>query len=234
MGEYSRKDVKKLIREKQILVSGKPAVSSDLKCDPDKDEITVCGKPFSYARFVYLMMNKPAGVVSATRDGADRTVLDLLPAKYRKREVFPVGRLDKDTEGLLLITDDGVLAHKLLAPKNHIDKEYFVRVEGRLEEEHIVAFREGLVLSDGYQCMDAELKILSLNEHTEPVSSEALVVIREGKFHQIKKMFGVLGKPVLYLKRIRMGDLNLDRELECGDSRPLTEEELKGLSDLVG
>ena len=198
-----------------------------MKCDPEADRIVVNGTALQYSKNVCLMMNKPAGVLTATKDSFARTVLDLLPSEYRKRNVFPVGRLDRDTEGLLLITDDGDLSHRLLSPRYHVDKEYLVTVEGSLSEEDVQKFREGIVLADGFSCMPAELEIVPGQSTDEIQNTQALVTIREGKYHQIKRMFGVLGKPVLYLKRLRMGSLRLDESLKPGDFRLLTEEEMK-------
>jgi len=168
------------------------------------------------------MMNKPAGVLSATEDGKGETVLDLLPPEYRKLGLFPVGRLDKDTEGLLLLTDDGTLAHALLSPRHHVDKVYYVRVRGRLTEEDCRAFRSGMELGDGLRCLPAELEILSAGE-----TSEAHVTLREGKFHQVKRMLACLEKPVIYLSRVRMGNLPLDPSLAKGSYRLLTADEME-------
>ena len=168
-------------------------------------------------------MNKPAGVVSATRDTKEKTVIDLLRENGRP-DLFPAGRLDKDTEGLLLITNDGELAHRLLSPRHHVDKNYYVKVQGLLTEEDCRAFAEGLKVSDDFTTMPAELVILQAGE-----ISEAEVTIREGKFHQVKRMFHAVGKEVLYLKRLSMGTLKLDEALKPGEFRPLTKEELDGL-----
>ena len=233
MGSFSRKEVKQLIREGRVYVSGLKAHSPDTKIDPEIDSIMIDGKEMLFQQYVYLMLNKPSGILSATTDKHANTVLDLIPDEYRRRQVFPVGRLDKDTEGLLLITDDGELAHKLLSPKKHIDKIYFVKVEGVLTEEHQTRFREGIILADGYRCMSADLTVLKKTEADTLSISEALVTIREGKFHQIKRMFGTLDKPVLYLKRIRMGSLVLDENLSPGSWRILTKEEIKSLKVLV-
>ena len=219
MGQHSRKDVKNLIKARKISVNGAIVSSSDIKCDPKSDEIIVDGIRLNYSEHIYIMLNKPAGVLSATTDAHDRTVLDLIPSEYRKPDMFPVGRLDKDTEGLLLLTDDGVLAHELLSPRKHVDKTYFVRLEGCLNEDHVKAFADGVTLADGYECMGAKLEILN--------SDEALITIREGKFHQIKRMFGTINMPVLYLKRLTMGALSLDENLEPGQFRMLTSNEIE-------
>ena len=179
-----------------------------------------------YRRFTWVMLNQPAGDLSATEDGRGTTVLDLLPPELRRQNLFPVGRLDKDTEGLLLLTNEGALAHHLLSPRHHVDKEYFVRVAGCLTEEDCQAFSAGMVLQDGLVCQPAELKILTAGN-----GSEACVTLREGKFHQVKRMFEALGCHVEYLKRMSMGPLGLDPELEPGQYRPLTEEEIRSLKE---
>lgn len=239
MGQYSRKDVKKLVRDGLVAVDGAAVKSADLKCDPSVQVITVNGQVFSYEKDVYLMLNKPAGVVTATKDSINQTVMDLLPSEYRGRELFPVGRLDKDTEGLLLITNDGELSHRLLSPGRHVDKEYLVSVEGPLDETIVNAFADGVQLSDGSLCMPATLKILDTCVKKSPETGADLerevvvtcadVVIQEGMYHQIKRMFGVFQRPVLSLKRIRMGSLKLDETLKPGMVRALTAEELGAL-----
>lgn len=221
-GRWSRSEVKKMVREGRVMADGRIAASAEEKYDADAVTLHVDGEPVRLRRFAYVMLHKPAGVLSATEDGKGKTVLDLLPEEYRKRGLFPVGRLDKDTEGLLLLTDDGALAHELLSPKKHVDKLYYARVDGALDESDRAAFGSGMVLGDGLRCMSAGLEIVS----TGPVS-EALVTLREGKFHQIKRMFAARGKPVLYLKRLAMGSLRLDETLAPGAWRELTPEEEK-------
>ncbi len=223
-GKWSRKDVKLLVKQGRVLVDGVPAASADDKYDPEMTPIEVDGEDIGYCSVTWLMMNKPAGYLSATEDGKGETVLDLLPRELQRRNLFPVGRLDKDTEGLLLLTNDGVTAHRLLSPKYHVDKVYYPRVLGKLEEADCAAFREGIVLGDGLHCMPAELEILSAGE-----TSEAHVTLREGKFHQVKRMLAQRGKPVLELKRLAMGSLRLDERLEPGQWRTLTVQELEGL-----
>lgn len=224
MGEYSRREVKQLIKEGRVLVGGKLARSAEDKCDAAAAEIFVNGERLSYRRNTYVMLHKPAGYLSATEDGRGATVLDLLTPALRKIGVFPVGRLDKDTEGLLLLTDDGALAHELLSPKKHVDKVYFARVEGFLTEEDCAAFASGMTLGDGLVCLPAGLEILTAGER-----SECLVTLREGKFHQVKRMLAERGKPVEYLKRLSMGPLRLDESLAPGEFRLLTKEELENL-----
>ncbi|MBE7004289.1 MAG: rRNA pseudouridine synthase [Ruminococcaceae bacterium] len=223
-GRWSRSEVKRLVREGRVLVNGRVAASAEEKYDAQCDAVCVDGERLRLERFVYVMLHKPAGVLSATEDGRGKTVLDLLPEEYRKRGLFPVGRLDKDTEGLLLLTDDGQLAHELLSPKKHVDKVYFTRVEGELTEDDAAAFADGMRLGDGLECLPAGLEILSAG-----AQSEALVTLREGKFHQIKRMFAARGKPVVYLKRLSMGTLVLDESLAPGEWRELDEAELRKL-----
>lgn len=223
-GKWSRRDVKALVRQGRVLVDGVPANSGEVKVDPEMTEIIVNGEALTYRRFTWIMLNKPAGYLSATEDGRGATVLDLLPPELRKQGLFPVGRLDKDTEGLLLLTNEGGLAHELLSPKYHVEKVYYTRVAGQLTEEDCRAFAAGMTLDDGLVCRPAELKILSAGEE-----SEAYVTLREGKFHQVKRMLVFRGKPVLYLERVRMGNLPLDMALPRGKFRFLTEIEISDL-----
>lgn len=227
-GKWSRKEAKELARRGQVTVDGVPIRGVEEKFDPETAEIAVGGVPLRYRRYTWLMLNKPAGVLSATEDGRGETVLDLLPQELRRQNLFPVGRLDKDTEGLLLLTNEGGLAHALLSPKRHVDKLYYARTAGRLTEEDCRAFAGGLSLEDGLQCLPAKLEILSAGEE-----SECLATLREGKYHQVKRMLAGLGKPVVYLERVQMGGLPLDRNLPRGAFRFLTEEEVEGLRSLV-
>ena len=227
-GRWSRREVKELIRQGRVWVDGVPARRPEEKCEPGAAGLTVDGERVDCAPFVYLMLHKPAGLLSATEDRRQKTVLDLLPPELQKQGLFPVGRLDKDTEGLLLLTNEGGLAHDLLSPKKHVDKEYYLRVEGCLTAEDCAACAEGLRLDDGLQCQPAELVLL-----TAGAESEAHITIREGKFHQIKRMMAYLGKSVLYLERVRMGNLTLDPLLSRGAYRFLTPEEQAGLGNLA-
>lgn len=222
-GRWSRREVKALVRQGRVLVDGVPARSAEEKADPETAEIVVNGETLTYRRFTWIMLNKPAGYLSATEDGKGATVLELLPPELQKQGLFPVGRLDKDTEGLLLLTNEGGLAHELLSPKYHVEKEYYVRVAGRLTEEDCRAFAAGMTLDDGLTCRPAGLEILAAGEE-----SEARVVLREGKFHQVKRMLAFRGKPVLYLERVRMGKLPLDTSLSRGEFRFLTDAEVEG------
>lgn len=221
-GLYTRSEVKKLIRAGQVTANGVVIRSGEEKLDPDTVRLCAEGRELTLRRFTWLMMNKPAGLLSATEDRRQKTVLDLLPQELRRQELFPVGRLDRDTEGLLLLTNDGAAAHELLSPKKHVDKVYYVRAAGRLTEEDCHLFRTGIRLDDGLQCLPAELEILHAGEE-----SEAYVTLREGKFHQVKRMLAYCGKPVRYLKRVRMGNLTLDETLEKGAYRFLTENEVE-------
>ena len=220
-GKKSRREVKELVRQGRILVNGKAASAADMKVDPEQMEILIDGVSIGYEKYTYVMLHKPAGVLSAVEDKRQKTVLDLLPEELRRRGLSPVGRLDKDTEGLLLLTNDGDLTHRLLSPKHHVDKVYYARVEGCLEEEDCRAFAQGMTLGDGLECMPAGLEILSPHE--------ALVTLQEGKFHQVKRMLAARGKPVLYLKRLSMGPLGLDETLMAGEFRMLTAEEIESL-----
>lgn len=221
-GKKSRREVREMVRQGRVLVDGKPAPAADMKIDPQTAVILLDGEPLGYEKFTYVMLHKPAGVLTATEDRRQETVLDLLPPELRRRALSPVGRLDKDTEGLLLLTNDGQLAHRLLSPKSHVDKVYYARVDGALEPGDIAAFAAGMTLGDGLECLPAGLEILS--------PTEALVTLREGKFHQVKRMLAARGKPVLYLKRLSMGRLRLDPALAPGAWRMLTEEERSALN----
>ncbi len=226
-GKWSRREVKMLVRQGRVLVDGVPARTAEEKADPETAEIAVNGEVLTYRRHTWVMLNKPAGYLSATEDGRGKTVLDLLPEELRRQGLFPVGRLDKDTEGLLLLTNEGGLAHELLSPRHHVDKVYYTRVAGRLTEADCRAFAEGMVLEDGLVCLPAGLEILSAD-----AESEAYVTLREGKFHQVKRMLAQRGKPVQYLERVRMGNLTLDAALSRGSFRFLTNEEVESLRNL--
>ena len=223
MGCGTRSQVKREIAGGSVMVNGAPARRPEDKIDTEKDSVVFRGSPVGYVEYEYFMLNKPAGVVSATEDRKERTVLDLIDARQRK-DLFPVGRLDKDTEGLLLITNDGEMAHRLLSPKKHVDKVYYARVAGRITEEHVKLFAEGVDIGDEKPALPAELTVLSSGE-----ISEIELVIREGRFHQVKRMFQAAGGEVTYLKRLRMGSLVLDGGLEPGEYRKLTEEEVRAL-----
>jgi len=221
-GRYTRSEAKRLIAQGRVIVAGSVVKQAAEKFDRSAVEIAVSGQRLALEEFVYVMMNKPAGVLSATRDGKEKTVLDLLPAQYGKMGLFPVGRLDKDSVGLLLLTNDGQLAHDLLHPRRHVEKRYYVEVDGQLDGTDVAAFAQGLTMSSGETFLPAGLELLS-------ESHAAIVILREGKYHQIKRMLGCLGKPVTYLKRLSMGELALDETLEPGNFRLLTAAEQENM-----
>lgn len=221
MGYGTRKEVKKLLKAGVVKVDGMTVKDAKTHVDPKKQIVTVWGEEVEYKPFIYLMMNKPKGVISATEDAVEETVVDLLEEEDRIFDPFPVGRLDKDTEGLLLLTNDGQLAHQLLSPKKHVPKTYEAIIDGEVTEEDVAAFRRGVVLDDGYETKPAELVIIRSG-----LRSDVQVTITEGKFHQIKRMFQAVGKRVVYLKRIQMGPISLDETLEPGEYRELTDEEI--------
>ena len=216
-GLYSRSDVKYMVNRKRITIDGKIITSASQKADVDKNEILLDGKPFVVKKQIYLMLNKPKGYVSATEDKKQQTVLELVPAELKGRDLFPAGRLDKDTTGLMIITDDGMLAHNILSPKKHVQKIYRVELDIPVTEEMQKGFAEGVELNDGV-CKDAKLTILG--------EKTAEVTLREGRYHQIKRMFGCFGAKVVELHRIAMGELFLPDDLPEGECRELTEEDL--------
>ena len=222
----SRTEVKNLLKAGRVTVNGKKEKSAKLQIDEKIDEIRFDGQVLEYEEFVYYMMNKPQGVISATEDPKHRTVLDLLDDLARSKEVFPVGRLDIDTHGLLLLTNDGKLAHTLLSPKRHVDKTYQAQVKGMMTREDVETFAEGIPLKD-FTCQPAKLELVSID--TEKNQSQIRVTIAEGKFHQIKRMVAYCGKEVMDLQRLTMGTLVLDENLERGEWRRLTKEELENL-----
>ena len=219
-GKWSRKEARELIRAGRVRLDGAVCRAPEQKAD-ETASVTVDGEPVAAGRPVYLMLNKPAGVVSSTDEPGERTVLDLLEEEHRHIGLFPAGRLDKDTEGLLLLTNDGPLAHRLLAPKSHVDKVYYVETDGVLDETDVEAVRAGVTLADGYVCLPGELELISGNR--------AYITLREGKYHQVKRMLCARGKPVVRLKRVRFGPLVLDEHLPKGGWRALTEEERQAL-----
>ena len=228
MGVGTRQEVKKQIRQGKVTVNGTVVKAADTKIDETCDEVTIGGRNISYVSYEYYMLNKPGGVVSATEDRRDTTVIDLIKDKKRK-DLFPVGRLDKDTEGLLLITNDGALSHELLSPKKHVDKTYFAEVMGKIGQAEVVKFKEGLVIDTEFTALPAVLEVLSFDEAKN--TSRIRVTIHEGKFHQVKRMFEAVGSEVLYLKRLSMGTLVLDESLAPGAYRRLTEQEIQMLKE---
>lgn len=224
LGYGSRKEVKMLLKNKAVKVNDEVIKDAKYQVDPEKDEISLYNEIIEYKEYIYLMMNKPPGVISATEDTREETVVDILQIEDSVYNPFPVGRLDKDTEGLLLLTNDGKLAHRLLSPKKHVPKTYFAVVRGKVEEEDIAAFKKGVVLDDGYLTKPGHLVVFKSGE-----TSDIELTISEGKFHQVKRMFESVGKKVIYLKRLSMGPLKLDETLELGEYRELTEEEVEQL-----
>lgn len=224
MGIGSRRDIKALCKAGAVQVDGRVVKDPSLHVYPSQNEIKVEGEQIQYQEFFYFMMHKPQGVISATEDPRHRTVIDLLEVRDQRKELFPVGRLDIDTEGLLLLTNDGQLAHQLLSPKKKVPKVYYAKIAGVVTEADQQAMAQGVVLEAGYQTMPADLKILK-----SAAISEVELTIHEGKFHQVKRMFEALEKRVIFLKRLTMGPLVLDEALALGEYRPLTEEELQAL-----
>ncbi|HDX9579196.1 TPA: rRNA pseudouridine synthase [Bacillus pseudomycoides] len=222
MGHGSRKEVKKLLKDGVVKIDGVSVKDAKYHVNVEEQEVTIHGEVVEYKEFIYLMMHKPQGVISATEDDNHETVIDLLEMDDAIFDPFPVGRLDIDTEGFLLLTNDGKLTHQLLSPKKHVPKKYFARIAGKVTEEDVAAFKKGVILDDGYETKPGELTILESDD-----VSEIELVITEGKFHQVKRMFEAVGKKVVYLKRTEMGPLVLDEELELGQYRELTEEEVE-------
>ena len=227
----SRTEVKNFLKAGRVTVNGKKKKSAKLQINEETDDICFDGQKLEYKEFVYYMMNKPQGVISATEDPKHKTVLDLLDDLARSKEVFPVGRLDIDTHGLLLLTNDGQLAHALLSPKRHVDKTYLARVDGIMTDEDIETFAQGIPLKD-FTCQPAKLELVSLDR--EKNQSLVRVTIAEGKFHQVKRMVAYCGKEVVDLQRLTMGTLILDENLKRGEWRRLTKEELEDLLESVG
>ena len=225
-GKWSRREVKALVRQGLVRVDGRLAASAEDKLDPAAAVVTVAGETISLCRFTYVMLHKPAGVLTATEDRKQPTVLDLLPPELRRIGLAPVGRLDKDTEGLLLLTNDGELTHRLLSPKYHVDKRYLARVDGELSATDAEAFARGMTLGDGLECLPAGLEVLP--------DRVCIVTLREGKFHQVKRMLAARGAPVLYLKRLSMGPLVLEDSLAAGAYRLLRAEEILALYRACG
>lgn len=226
VGFGSRKEVKKLLKAGVIKVDGTTISNPKVHVDPNSQEITVNGEVVDYKEYIYLMMNKPSGYLSATEDATQKTVLDLLEYDDIIYQPFPVGRLDKDTEGLLLLTNDGQLAHQLTSPKKHIPKTYYATILGKVTEEDVLAFQKGVELDDGYVTKPAHLEIVKSGPN-----SIIYLTITEGKYHQVKRMFEAVGKRVTYLKRVKMGPLALDQELRLGEYRELTDEEIEQLKN---
>ncbi|MBV7389352.1 16S rRNA pseudouridine(516) synthase [Enterococcus sp. ALS3] len=226
VGLGSRKEVKQLIKKGQVKVNQVVVKSDKTQVDPEKDQIAFLDAPLIYQEFYYYVLNKPAGVISATSDPVHRTVLDLFSSEDYRTDLFPVGRLDKDTEGLLIITNDGELGHQLLSPKKHVEKEYFAEISGIMDQADQEKFEVGIILA-GEKMLPAKLMI----DEVTAVTSKVRIILQEGKFHQVKRMVKACGKEVTYLKRIRMGQLTLPVDLKKGQYRALTDEELVKLKE---
>lgn len=226
MGCGSRRDIKIYLKKGLVRVNGKIEKSPSVHVDAYGDDVEFDGEKVMYKEHVYIMLNKPAGYVSATEDNRDRTVMELIDPSHLVFKPFPVGRLDKDTEGLLVLTSDGDLAHRVLSPRKHVSKRYYAQIDGVVGQQDIEAFKVGVELDDGYVTLPAKLEILESGE-----KSEIELVIVEGKFHQVKRMFEAVGKKVTYLKRLSMGNLILDESLQKGESRELTEDEIIRLEE---
>lgn len=224
LGYGSRKEVKEIIRKGYVFVNGIQILNDDYKVNELDDEIILDGEEIRYDEFVYIMLNKPQDVISATYDPRYKTVCDLVP-EYQKMGIFPVGRLDIDTEGLLIITNDGELAHKLLSPKYHVFKKYYVEFSGEFKDSYFKSFEKGIILDDGYQTLPAKVEIIDDNH--------AYVYIREGKYHQVKRMFDSLSMHVEYLRRVAFGDIEIDENLQLGEWRKLTLDELNSLKRIT-
>lgn len=227
MGYGTRKEVHQLLKKGVVNINDEVVKKSGMHVDINTDQVTILGEVVEYRKFVYLMMNKPQGVISATEDSRDQTVIDLLSADYQHYEPFPVGRLDKDTEGFLILTNDGKLTHNLLSPKKGVPKTYYAHISGVVTEADTEAFERGVTLEDGYETQPGKLHIIKSDD-----ISEIELTITEGKFHQVKRMFAAVEKKVIYLKRLSMGPLKLDESLELGSYRELTEEEIKTLKEV--
>lgn len=223
-GVLSRTEAKKSIRAKAITVNGAVAKNAEMQIDPNNDEIVFLGKKIIYREFTYIMMNKPDGVVSATDDGKDKTVIDLLPPTLKRDKLFPCGRLDKNTLGLMLITDNGELAHELLSPRSHVQKSYKFKAAEPISQEDAIRFEKGVTLADGYVTKPAKINLFESRD-------EGIITLDEGKYHQIKRMLGALNNKIIYLERITFGPLSLDKNLNRGEWRYLTEEEIKALKE---
>lgn len=227
MGYGSRKDVKQLLKKKIVSVDDKVLTKGDSQVNPEVQNIYVKDKKIKYESEVYLMLHKPSGVISATEDTLHKTVLDFVPASLNHMHLFPVGRLDKDTEGLLFLTNDGQMNHRITSPKHDVPKKYYAHIAGEVEASSIERFKEGVTLDDGYLTKPGHLKIINSGEITE-----IELIITEGKFHQVKRMFESIGKKVVYLKRIAIGKITLDESLKLGEIRKLSKEEIHYLKQL--
>ena len=219
MGIASRKELKQIIKSGRVCVNGVAVTQPEMKLDAEKSAVTLDGRALSYTRYHYYMMDKPAGILSVTEDKKQETVLSLVTPEMRRMGLFPVGRLDKDTSGLLLLTDDGDFAHRVISPKSGVQKLYYARVDGKLDDADIAAFAEGIVLKDGTECLPAKLELTGENE--------CLVTVMEGKYHQVRRMLASRGAPVIELRRLSIGALKLDESLGAGGFRELDQTEIQ-------
>jgi 16S rRNA pseudouridine516 synthase len=224
MGFGSRKDISHWIKSGRITINGEKALSASQKIDIDLDQVKLDGERIVYQKYTYIMMNKPIGVVCST-DSKDTNVIDILEGRYKYINLFPAGRLDKDTEGFVLLTNDGKMAHNILSPKKHVKKKYYVEIDGTLKDEEKSKIENKIVLEDGDQCLPCFIEILENDEH----ACKLFITIEEGKYHQIKRMFKAVSREVVYLKRISIGEIILDANLEKGEYRELNPEELRVL-----
>lgn len=228
MGYGTRKQVRQLIRSKKVKVDDEVVTKHGFHVNVNDQEVTVSGNRVNYIEYVYLMLHKPADYVSATYDQFELTVIDLVPLEYRHFSLAPVGRLDKDTEGLILLTNDGQLNHRLTSPRSHIWKTYEALVSDVVMDEHIAQFKDGVILDDGYKTKEAHLQVISCKDGQSKIE----LSITEGKFHQVKRMFQAIGMEVLYLKRTKIGNLKLDKALDVGEIRPLNEKEMRWIDHI--
>jgi 16S rRNA pseudouridine516 synthase len=220
-GLGSRKDTAKIIKSGIVAVDGVTVADSDFKVEPSRSQISVDGKAFAYKEHYHIMLNKPAGILTATKDFREKTVLDLIGGEYPKNRLFPAGRLDRDAEGFVLLTTDGALAHKITGPKNHVEKVYYVELDGSMPSDCANIFADGVTIDGGYKCKPAKLEIMA--------PSACRLTITEGKFHQVKRMFEAVGRRVVYLKRVKIGGVCLDGALPPGGSRELSGEEAEAI-----
>lgn len=228
-GIGTRSEVKNYIKQRRVWLDGTPVLKGETKIDIEKSVVTFDKRVVSYEQYCYIMLNKPKGYICATEDKEEKTVLDLIPKQYEKFNLFPVGRLDKNTVGLLILSNDGKFAHNTLSPKKHIEKKYFAHINGMVTEDYIKAFKNGVIIDGGYKCLPANLEIL----YSAPNLSKVNITIKEGKYHQIKRMFQAFGKKVVYLKRLSFGEIQLDENLQEGDFRELNEQEMDTIKNYL-
>ena len=214
---FSRSEITKIIKQKRVSVNGITVNKPEFKVDVNKDVIMLDGNKITFKKYAYVMLNKPEGVVSSTDDGRDKTVVDILPESFKREGLFPVGRLDKDTLGLVILTDDGVSAHKRLSPKNHVEKVYYFETADEVLAQTVLEIESGVLLKDGYTTKPCKIKMLS--------SKSGEITLTEGKYHEIKRIFGAKNNKITYLERIAFGDIKLDKSLNRGECRYLTPEE---------